>query len=127
VHKNVGRKSTNGEFSLSATQPQQYRELSNPKIENRRCCCMLVLDFAQRKGVHEKVCRKSTKRGILFKGNTSPTVPVALESEDRKQALLLCACPRLCSKEKCAQKGSILCSKEKCARKGGQELDGTLE
>jgi hypothetical protein len=55
VHKKVGRKSTNGEFFLRATHPQQYRELANPKIENRRCCCVCVLGFAQRKSVHRKV------------------------------------------------------------------------
>jgi hypothetical protein len=31
----------------------------------------------------------------LFQDSISPTVPGALESEDRKQALLLCTCPHL--------------------------------
>jgi hypothetical protein len=62
-----------------------------------------VLGFAG-KGVHEKVGRKLTKGGVLFKGNASPTVPGAFELEDRKQALLLCACPRLLQEKVCTKK-----------------------
>ncbi len=32
-------------ISFRATYPQQYRELSNPKIKNMHCCCVCVLTW----------------------------------------------------------------------------------
>jgi hypothetical protein len=57
------------------------------------------------KGGRVKGGQENDKKGrSLFKGNASPTVPGAFELEDRKQALLLCACPRLLQEKVCTKR-----------------------